>query len=97
MDPQGHTLYLALHVLSQSDCLPKLCDALSPKTQEKVRITEVLVKDGKHNKNNKNAKVCVVTVCPALGKAQNLSKILRVISWERLYYPHLTDKKLKLS
>lgn len=77
MDPQGHMLYLALHVLSQPDCLPKLCDALSPKTQEKVRITEVLVK---HNKNNKNAKVCLVTVCPALGKAQNLSKILRVIS-----------------
>lgn len=77
MDPQGHMLYLALHVLSQPDCLPKLCDALSPKTQEKVRITEVLVK---HNKNNKNAEVCMVTVCPALGKAQNLSKILRVIS-----------------
>ena len=65
MDPQGHMLYLALHVLSQPDCLPKLCDALSPKTQEKVRITEVLVK---HNKNNKNAKVCLVTVCPALGQ-----------------------------
>lgn len=44
------------------------------KTQEKVRITEVKVKDGKHNKNNKNVTVCVVTVCPALGKAQNLSK-----------------------
>lgn len=80
MDPQGHMLRLALHVLSQPHCLPRLCDALSPKTQEKVRITEVKVKDGKHNKNNKNVTVCVVTVCPALGKAQNLSKILRVIS-----------------
>ena len=78
MDPQGHMLYLALHVFSQPDCLPKLCDALSPKTQEKVRITEVIVKDRKHNKNSKNATVCVVPVCPSLGKAQNLSKILRV-------------------
>ena len=50
MDPQGHMLYLALHVFSQPDCLPKLCDALSPKTQEKVRITEVIVKDRKHTK-----------------------------------------------
>lgn len=66
---------------SQPHCFP---DSVMPYPQRhrRKRITELL-KDGKHNKNNKNVTVCVVTVCPALGKAQNLSKILRVISWDR--------------
>lgn len=55
-----------------------------------------MISDGKYNKDNNNATVCVITMRPALGKARNLSIILCVTSRDRLYSPHFTDEKLKL-
>lgn len=55
-----------------------------------------MIHDGKDNKDDNNATVGEITMCPALRKACNPSIILAAISQDMPSSPHLPDEKLKL-
>lgn len=66
-----------------------------PQTRHAI-LTPVMIHDGKDNKDNNNATVGAITMCPALCKACSPSIILAGISQDMPSSPHLPDEKLKL-